>query len=204
MRPLTSADSGLLSLTQAEGESATSCVGDVSRGADRGFPLISDSHSYQDRVYALMKSLPDGVKASALCEGYLNNYTWFFRPLSRGELFQELLTPVLSYRNHSGHPFTGQKVARPHGIAALFFIFAITTSTDQSHAAESDGYYQLGKMALSLDSIFDAPQLDTIQAISLMAAYMSNSDGKDAIEEGWSYLGLAVRLAISVSGVFVP
>lgn len=178
-------------------------MGDASRGADRGFPLISDSQSYQDRVYVLLKSLPDGARASALCEGYLNNYTWFFRPLSRSELFQELLTPVLSYRNHSGHPVTGQKFARPHGIAALFFIFAIATSADQSHAAESDGYYQLGKMALSLHSIFDTPQLDTIQAISLMAAYISNSDGKDAIEEGWSYLGLAIRFAISVCGFFV-
>ena len=170
---------------------------------DRGFPLISDSHGYQDRVYMLMKSLPDDVKASVLCEGYLDNYTWFFRPLSRSELFQELLTPVLSYRNHGGHPVTGQKFTQPHGMAALFFIFAIAASTDQSPASESDRYYQLGRVALSLRSIFDAPRLDTIQAISLMAAYISNSDGKYAIEEGWSYLGLAIRLAIGVNGFSV-
>jgi hypothetical protein len=88
-------------------------------------------------------------------------------------------------------------------MAVLFFVFAIASSMDQSHASESDRYYQLGRMALSMRSVFDAPQLDTIQAVSLMAAFTSNSGGKHAVEEGWSYLGLAIRLAISVSGSFV-
>jgi hypothetical protein len=150
-----------------------------------------------------MKSLPDSAKASALCESYINGYTWFFRPLSRDELFQEFLTPVLSHRNPDNHPDATQNFAQPHRMAVLFFVFATAASTDQSDASESDRYYQLGRMALSMHSVFDAPQLDTIRAISLMAAYVSNSDGKHAIEEGWSYLGIALRLAISVSGSFV-
>ena len=171
---------------------------------DRGFPFVSDDHNYQDRLYMLMGLLPNGVKAPALCESYINSYAWFFRPLSRGELFQEILTPVLSHRNYGGHPDADQRFAQPHTVAVLFFIFAIATSTDQSCASESAGYYQLGRMALSMRSIFDATRLDTIQAVSLMAVYVSNSGGKHAIEEGWSYLGLAIRLAISVSGFFVP
>lgn len=151
----------------------------------------------------LMESLPDIVKTSALCESYINGYTWFFRPLSRDELLQELLTPVLSHRNPGGHPDGSQRFVQPHRIAVLFFIFAIAASIDQSRVSESDRYYQLGRMALSMDSVFDTPRLDTIQAVSLMAAYISNSDRKHAIEEGWSYLGIVIRLAISVSDFFV-
>lgn len=151
----------------------------------------------------LMESLPDSAKVSALCESYINNYTWFFRPLSRDELFQELLTPILLHRNSGGHPDASQGFVRPHGMAVLFFIFAIAASMDQFHALESDKYYRLGRIALSMHSVFDSPRLDTIQAVSLMAAYITNSDGKHAIEEAWSYLGIAIRLAISVSGFLV-
>ena len=171
-------------------------------GADHSFPFISDGHSYQDRIYMLLDSLPDGVKASSLCESYINDYAWFFRPLSRDELFQHLLAPALLHRNFVNRPDTELKSIKPHSIAVLFFIFAIASSMDQSHLSESGRYYQLGRIALSMRSVFDAPLLDTIQAVSLMAAFTSNSGGKHAVEEGWSYLGLAIRLAIGVSGSF--
>jgi len=176
-------------------------------GPGHNFPFTPGGHpggqNYQDQMYMLMESLPDNARASSLCEGYVNNYTWFFRPLSRGELFQELLAPILSDRNSCGRPGTGHRLVQPHRMAVLFFIFAIATWTDQPRASESDRYFQLGRMALSMRSVFDAPRLDTIQAVSLMAAYMSNCGGKRAVEEGWSYLGIAIRLAISVSGIFV-
>lgn len=151
----------------------------------------------------LMESLPDSATASALCESYLDGYTWFFRPLSRGELFQELLVSILSQRNTGGHPDAGQRSAQPHRMAVLFFVFAIAASTDQSHTSESGRYYRLGRMALSMGSVFDTTQLDTVRAVSLMAVYISNSGGKHAVEEGWLYLGLAIRLAISVSEFFI-
>ena len=171
--------------------------------AGHSFPFISDGRSYQDRIHALIGALPDSAKASSLCEGYISGYSWFFRPLSRGELFQEFLTPTLSQRDSGGHLDGEQRFVQPHRIAVLFFIFAIGSSMGQSHVSESDRYYQLGRTALSMRSMFDAPRLDTIQAVSLMAAFTSNSGGKYAIEEGWSYLGLAMRLAIGVSGSFV-
>lgn len=178
-------------------------MGGSGHGGGHGFPFISDGHNYQERMYMLMESFPDGAKASSLCESYINSYTWFFRPLSRGELFQEILAPILSDRNSGGHSDAARRFIQPHKMAVLFFIFAIASSTDQSHVSESDRYYQLGRMALSMRSVFDAPRLDTIQAVSLMAAFVSNSGGKHAVEEGWSYLGLAIRLAVSVSYSFV-
>ena len=190
-------------MIQAGDESIADRMGSASYGAGHGFPFVSDGHNYQDRIYVLMESLPDSAKASALCESYINSYTWFFRPLSRGELFQELLAPILSHRNSGAHPDAGQRFIQPHRMAVLFFIFAIATSTDHSRVSEADRYYQLGRMALSMSSVFDAPKLDTIQAVSLMAAYISNSGGKHAVEEGWSYIGLAIRLAISVSSFSV-
>ena len=178
-------------------------MGGGGHGAGHGFPFISDGHNYQDRIYMLIESLPDSAEASSLCENYINSYTWFFRPLSRGELFREVLAPTLSDRDSGGHSDARRRFAQPHRMAVLFFIFAIASSTDQSRVSESDRYYQLGRMALSMRSVFDAPRLDTIQAVSLMAAFLSNSGGKHAVEEGWSYIGLAIRLAISVSGPFV-
>lgn len=168
-------------------------------GAGHSFPFISDGHSYQDRMYVLLDSLPDSAKASSLCESYINGYAWFFRPLSRSEILQDLLTPALSHRDSVNHPDAELRSIKPHSIAVLFFIFAIASSMDQTHFSESGRYYQLGITALSMRSVFDAPRLDTIQAVSLMAVFTSNSGGKHAIEEGWSYLGLAIRLAISVS-----
>lgn len=178
-------------------------MGGVSYGIGHSFPFVSDGHNYQDRMYVLLESLPGNAKASALCENYVNSYTWFFRPLYRGELFQGTLTPILSHRSSGGHPDVGQRLIQPHRVAVLFFIFAIATPAGQSHVSESDRYYQFGRMALSMRSVFDAPQLDTVQAVSLMAAYLTNTGEKHAVEEGWSYLGLAIRLAISVSGFFV-
>jgi len=178
-------------------------MGGASYGVGHSFPFVSDGHNFQDRMSMLMESLPDSASASALCENYVNSYTWFFRPLSRGELFQGLLAPILSHRNSGGRPDVGQRLTQPHKMAVLFFVFAIATSTDKSHVTESDRYYQFGRVALSMRSVSDAPQLDTIQAVSLMAAYIANTGEKHAVEEGWSYLGLAIRLAISVSGFFV-
>ena len=172
-------------------------------GAGHSFPFISGGHSRKDRMYMLLDLLPDSTIASSLCESYINDYTWFFRPLSRGELFQEFLTPTLSHRNSGNHPDAGQRSIQPHSVAVLFFVFAIASSMNQSHLAESGRYFQLGRIALSMSSVFDAPRLETIQAISLMAAFTSNSSRKHAVEEAWSYLGLAIRLAISVSDSLV-
>jgi len=77
-------------------------MGGQGYGAGRSFPFVSDGHSRQGQMYVLLDSLPDTAKASPLCGGYINNYTWFFRPLSRDELFQELLAPTLSLRNSGG------------------------------------------------------------------------------------------------------
>ncbi len=40
-----------------------------------------------------------------------------------------------------------------------------------SDSDESERYYHLSRAALSLDSVFDSPEIATLQAVSLLAAY---------------------------------
>jgi hypothetical protein len=56
----------------------------------------------------------------------------------------------------------------------------------------------LGRAALSLRSVFDSPQIETVQAVGLMATYHSLGDKKYTRDSAWSIMSLGAKLAQSI------
>lgn len=68
-----------------------------------------------------------------------------------------------------------------------------------SCSVEAERYYQLARAALSLRSIFDSPEIETVQAVAFMSAYHSLATSRYSVESAWSIMSLASRLAQGVS-----
>lgn len=147
-------------------------------------------------------SLPPRSRAWTLCQIYLEQYSWFFRPISRDELFSEVLEPVYSQKDLRLSSALDIAQRRPHRLAVLLLIFAAACSMDSNLPAfsnEARDYYRLGKAALGLQSVFESPQMETVQAVALAAAFDCNSGMKHSAESSWSCMGLAIKLAMRVN-----
>lgn len=150
--------------------------------------------------------LPPQPRAWALCETYLEQFTWWFRPIKRDELINEILIPV--YRTvsdptkYSYHRKVDGEAARcPHLLATLFLVLSVGALVDltlPACSAEAEKYYRLGRAALSLRSVFDSPEFETVQAVGLMAGYHSLCTFRYTLESAWSLGGLASKIAQSV------
>ncbi|EKM50097.1 uncharacterized protein PHACADRAFT_264633 [Phanerochaete carnosa HHB-10118-sp] len=168
------------------------------------FSLTPESH---DAIMDKLESyLPPQPRAWALCETYLEQFTWWFRPIKRDELINEILIPI--YRTVADptkfayHRKTDSECARcPHLLATLFLVLAVGALVDltlPSCSAEAEKYYRLGRTALSLRAVFDSPELETVQAVGLMAGYHSLCSFRYTLESAWALGGLASKLAQSI------
>ena len=168
------------------------------------FALSTDAH---DAIMNKLEShLPPQPRAWALCETYLEQFTWWFRPIKRDELINEILMPIYKTvadpTKFAYHRKTDQESSRcPHLLATLFFVLAVGALVDltlPACSAEAEKYYRLGRTALSLRSVFDSPELETVQAVGLMAGYHSLCTFRYTLESAWALGGLASKLAQSV------
>lgn len=159
-------------------------------------------------LYRLEAQLPAQPRAWALCETYLAYFTWWFRPVKREELINEILSPIYKFASDASST-EGYRcgVRCPHLLATLYFVFAIGALVDltlEPCSVEAEKYYRLGRAALSLKSIFDSPEVETIQAIGLMSAYHSLCSTRHTSESAWSLISLAARLSHSVRHQYSP
>lgn len=112
-------------------------------------------------------------------------------------IYNAVKDPTKSY-----HPEFEDASRCPHLLAVLFFVLAVGALVDLTlppYSAEAEKYYRLGRAALSLRSVFDSPEIETVQAVTLMAAYHSLASQRYTIESAWSLASLATKLAQSVS-----
>ncbi|KAK7686316.1 hypothetical protein QCA50_010540 [Cerrena zonata] len=166
------------------------------------FPL----HVVQDGADVVLtkieKHLPPHPRAWALCEAYLEHFSWWFRPIKRDELIDEFLTSIYKcVGDPASRGYLPKHGTRcPHRLAVLYFILAVGALVDLTLPAcnvEAEKYFQLGRAALSLRSIFDSPEIETVQAVSLLAAYQSACSRRYSHDGAWSIISLAVKLAQS-------
>jgi len=84
-------------------------------------------------------------------------------------------------------------------------IFCLGAVTDHAVPAapgngESDRFYSVARAAMALTPPTDRPPaVCTVQAFSLMAIYQGIVADQDSIESTWTLMGLATKLAQSVS-----
>ena len=161
-------------------------------------------------ILKLEAHLPPQPRAWALCETYLEHLTWWCRPVKRDELINDILIPIYNCKKdpsknayHRGN-CTDEEGRNPHLLAVLFFVLALGSLVDLTLppcSAEAELYYRLGRAALSLRSIFDSQEIESVQALVHMAMYHSLCSQRWSLESAWRIISLAGKIAQSVSRV---
>ncbi|KAG6890157.1 hypothetical protein C0992_002962 [Termitomyces sp. T32_za158] len=176
------------------------------------FPFSRPKLSTSVIIAYLESQLPSQERAYALGDSYIKHASNFFRPIKRDELFDTFLpgiykaAAVRCFRSGSPSPLetgSGSGSSRisknsPHALATLFFLLALGALLDLSlppYNAEAEHYYELGLSALGLRVFFESPQLDTVQALGLMATYHCFAGKKFHRDSAWCVMSFAVKLA---------
>ncbi|KAL1940728.1 hypothetical protein VTO73DRAFT_7769 [Trametes versicolor] len=170
------------------------------------FPLAIVDEGTDALLEKLEAHLPPQPRAWALCETYLEHTTWWCRPVKRDELIDDILVPIYNClkdpSKNAYHRDAGDDDGRcPHLLAVLYFVFAVGALLDltlQPCSAEAELYYRLGRSALSLRSVFDSPELETVQALVIMTKYHSLCTQRYSIESAWRIASLASKIGQSV------
>lgn len=174
--------------------------------------------------YLLNNYLPSWEEGSRLCGLYLEQAPWFFGAVTRIQLYDELLP---QWYQQASRPSTARPSSSSlgtalteggtsytqsvpvkggaHDLALLFVIFCFGALTDMNLPAAPDNmlaeqYYNLTKASLSLEPVLERPpSVATVQTLSLMAIYEGLRSGENSIESTWALMGMATKLAQSVS-----
>lgn len=144
---------------------------------------------------SLVACLPPRPRAVWLCELYLD-FPWFFRAFSRQEMIEEVFTKVYDNPNRISY-----LKGRPHLLAVIYFIFAISTIFDRAIPAENEAtrtYFRLGGQCLNLRCLGGSDDLESVQAIALLSQFQSMTTDKEQSDGAWFYSSMAVKLATKV------
>lgn len=171
-------------------------------------PIIELSASFPDAsirlpLFVLEAYLPPWSRASQLSTLYLEQAPWFFGAVKERQLHEELLP--LYYVEARPHGAGPPATPTAHDLALLFVIFCFGAITDEALPPapgnpEADRFYTLTRTAIALSPPMDRPPtVSTVQAFSLMAIYQGLVANQDSIESTWAMMGLATKLAQSVS-----
>jgi hypothetical protein len=154
-------------------------------------------------LYVLEACLPPWPRASQLCSLYLEQAPWFFGAVKACQLHEELLPLYYVEARPRGIP--PSIASTTHDLALLFAILGLGAVIDDALPpppgnADGDSFYTLARAALALAQPLDRPPtVSTVQAFSLMAIYQGVVANQDSIESTWALMGLATKLAQSVS-----
>ena len=169
-----------------------------------GMAGLTNPEKHREIMDSLFNFLPPYPRATTLCETYMENSAWIFRPISREELIDETLVPVYAHAKTRNQATQENEEVSPHILAVLFMVFAhgaLTDLTLPAYNSEAENYFHLGRLALSLRSVLDLASPQTLQAICLMACYHSNSGRRYTLDSAWLLISLASKMAQGVSSV---
>ncbi|KAJ3855656.1 hypothetical protein EV368DRAFT_34161 [Lentinula lateritia] len=165
------------------------------------FPMCAEANS-EKTMDILFSHLPEQPRAWALCETYLEQGAWQFQPIRRDELIDEILVPIYRSRKERASSDSNQPhVISPHRLASLYIVFAIGALVDLTldpYSSEAESFALLCRAAISLRSVFDSPEICTVQTISLLAHYQTFAGKRYTLDAAWTVMSLAAKLAQSV------
>ncbi|KIY49091.1 hypothetical protein FISHEDRAFT_13948, partial [Fistulina hepatica ATCC 64428] len=170
------------------------------------FPFYSGTQWVTEASLDLVyQHLPDGSRASTLVETFSQQAFNGFVPLSREELVAAIIKPVYQAYQERCKPEPGYEaldVVTPHKLASMFFSFSLGALVDLTippDSDEADMYYHLGRACMSLSSVFDSSEYDTVQALVLMALCHAHGGRRFGIQGTWTILSLACKIAQGVN-----
>lgn len=150
-------------------------------------PSVLGKQGIADGLNALRSCVPPRARALSLCEIYLDKF--YFQPVERGELMDDILISVYDANNMT---------LKPHKAAVLFMVFAVAALVDPGmppYSTEAETYYLMGMRALDLRCISTSPDMETVMALSLVAAYHGGSLKSRSLDTAWSSMSLAIKVA---------
>jgi len=164
---------------------------------------IPDYDRCEGILDSLLSLLPPYPRATTLCETYIEHAAWIFQPIRREELIDDILAPLYALAQKRKNNISVPETEYPaHTIAVLFMVFtqgALMDLTLPSCNQEAENYFQLGRIALSLRPVLEAPTTQTVQALALMGYCYSNGGNKRyTLDSAWSSIALASKLGQSV------
>ncbi|KIY73655.1 hypothetical protein CYLTODRAFT_341809 [Cylindrobasidium torrendii FP15055 ss-10] len=167
------------------------------------FPFHADgSVDVEAALDSLLDDLPERPRAWTLCETYLEHASWAFRPIRREEIIDDILTPIYKcMKDRANGINNASQTISSHKLAVLYMLFSIGSLVDltlEPYSLESEKYYHLCRAALSLRSIFDSPEISTVQAVVLMASYHAMGGKRYTMDSAWSIMSLGAKLAQSL------
>lgn len=163
------------------------------------FPIGPEATCKEECVNTLISQLPDELRASSLCETYMEHGTWGFQPITRDELINEIFIPTYKLAKDRREGGGYATCAYHYGLtspklAVLYMVFALGALVDltlrpctfmkeilgfghilrlSTDNIEAQRCYHLARAALSLRSmyIFESPEMSTVQAICLISIF---------------------------------
>ncbi|KIM68627.1 hypothetical protein SCLCIDRAFT_13431 [Scleroderma citrinum Foug A] len=193
---------GLGTLLEDELPQPSSEVAQLVSALPFGMTGVTNPERLGQIMDSLFGFLPPYPRATTLCETYMENSAWIFRPISREELIDEILVPVYALAKQKTQATQETEEVSPHTLSVLYMVFAhgaLTDLTLSAYNSEAENYFHLGRLALSLRSVLDLPSAQTLQAICLMACYHSNSGRRYTLDSAWLLISLASKMAQAVS-----
>lgn len=172
------------------------------------FPLAETSTSALDTQEAIERLLPTYERAYALAELYLKNLSWFFMPVDREQIMEELIPAAYPTDRRLGTaetPANNSTRMDPHNLALLLAILAWGAAADLSLPPLNDEgqlYFHCSRAALGLQDIFADTTIVTVQAISIIAScwvFSNNALCADGADKLYSF---ACMLALQVGQCF--
>ncbi|EPQ53908.1 hypothetical protein GLOTRDRAFT_139385 [Gloeophyllum trabeum ATCC 11539] len=156
--------------------------------------------SYDEPTLRHLESrLPSYARATSLCESYLEHSSWFFGPIQRDELINELLTPI--YRFLGSQRDGGTRTYNPQKLAVLFLVLshgALMDLTLAPYNAEAETYYQAGSSMVSMQDISEAPSIEVIQALGYMGTYHILCEPRYGLSSAWPLIAVAIKLSQAI------
>ena len=118
-------------------------------------------------------------------------------------MFGDFLAPIYKAKKDR-EASTGQAINQisPHKLAFLFLVFAegaLTDLTLPAYNEEAETYHHYARAALALRSLINAPTVETVQAMVLMAHYRGGAGERYSRDGIWALFSMACKIAQSVS-----
>ncbi|EGO01985.1 hypothetical protein SERLA73DRAFT_177669 [Serpula lacrymans var. lacrymans S7.3] len=168
-----------------------------------GLGGTQDPERMETIMNSLLDLLPPYPRATTLCETYMEQAAWIFRPMQRDEVIDDIMIPIYKYAKARKEDIDQENklTCPPHKLSVLYMIFAQGALMDLTlppYNSEAENYFYLGRLSLSLRSAFDLPTTETLQSLCLMAYYHSNGGRRYTLDGAWCLISLASKLAQSI------
>ncbi|KAH8825481.1 fungal-specific transcription factor domain-containing protein [Flagelloscypha sp. PMI_526] len=163
--------------------------------------LLSSPFKVDSFVSFILTHLPEKKRAFSLCGTFYQHFPLYCMPIPREELVHAYISPMYKYledsRTGPGLPST---VFRPHQYAVVFFALALSAWLDltvEKYWLEADRYFQIGLSCLSMQSIFNSPEVASVQALFLLGYYNEHPGAASTatLSPSWTILSVALKLA---------